>query len=85
MFRLSTSILHPEPASDVIGLEELGTMSLDNSVNQLSNAINSATWKDSNFSLVNISVYAVVDAAMAIYQPVQRLFPVKKDYNSLSD
>ena len=37
--------MNPEPASDVIWLEELGTMSLNNSVNQLTNVIDPATWK----------------------------------------
>ena len=35
MFRWSSSVLNPEPASDAIRLEELGTISLDNSVNNL--------------------------------------------------
>ena len=43
MFRWSSFVLNPEPASDVIGLEESGNMSLDDSVNQLSNVIDLAT------------------------------------------
>ena len=56
MFRWSTSVLNPQPASDDIWLEELGNMSLMDSVKLLSNVIYPATWNDSNFSLVNISV-----------------------------
>ena len=59
MFRLSSSILNPEPALDVIQIEELGTISLEKLVNQLSNQIDPAMWNDSNFNLVNISVYAI--------------------------
>ena len=59
--RWSSSFLNPEPASDVIRLELLGTMSLDDLVNQLSNVINPATGNASNFSPVNISVYAVLE------------------------
>ena len=38
MFRWSASILNPEPASDIIQLEELGIMSLNNSVWQAEQA-----------------------------------------------
>ena len=59
MFRWSFSVLNPETASDVIWLEESGTMSLGNSVNHLSNVIDPASWNDSNLSRVNISVFAI--------------------------
>ena len=58
MFRWSSSIVN-SAASDVIWLEELGTMSLDNSVNQLSNVIDPVRWNDFNFILNSISVYAI--------------------------
>ena len=77
MFRWSSSILNPEPASDVIQFEELGTMSLYNSLNHLSNLVDPATWNDSKFSFVNIT-----DAAMSIYHHhIQRLIQVTWDYN----
>ena len=53
MFRWSFFVLNPKPASDDIRLDESGTMSLDNSVNQLSNVIDPAASNDSNLSLVN--------------------------------
>ena len=56
IFRWSSSVLNPEAARDVIWLEESGTMSLNDSVNQFNNVIDPVIWKDSNFSLVNISV-----------------------------
>ena len=59
MLRWSSSIFNPEPARNDIQSEEWGTMSLDDSVNQLSNVIDPTTWNNSNFSLVNISVYSV--------------------------
>ena len=61
MFRWSSNlngvVLNPESANDVIPLEESGTLSLDDLVNQLSNVFHPATWKNSNFRLVNISVF----------------------------
>ena len=59
MFQWSSSVLNPELANDVIHLEESGILSLDDSVNQLINVIDPAMWNDSNFSLLNISVYTV--------------------------
>ena len=41
-------------------ISELPTMSLEDSRNQLSKRIDPAMWNDSNFSLVNFSVYSVI-------------------------
>ena len=59
MSRWSSSVLNPESSSDVIRLEESGTISLNDSLNQLSNVIDPATWNESSFSLVKINVYAI--------------------------
>ena len=84
MFIWFSSVLNTEPTNEAIQLEESVTMGLDDLVNQLSNVTNPATWNDSNFSFMNISLRPIgmrIDAAMVIYHHVQKLLPVTHDYN----
>ena len=81
MLSWSCSVLNSEPASDVIRLEESGTLRLDNSVNQLSNVIDPAMWNMSCEHQCLCRIGMKMDAAMAIYYRVQRIPPVTWDYN----